>query len=102
MIAPIQSTADALRYNVTQATEDQFLRIARSKYGVGNAPQFGQFTRFKNTQALFARIDWQINAKNLLTIRDNYIYDLDNQSDGDNTTSTCMRCTAPARALITA
>ncbi|MFD2938299.1 TonB-dependent receptor [Spirosoma flavum] len=86
LIAPIQSTADALRYNVTQATEDKFLSIARSKYGVGNAPQFGQFTRVKNTQALFARIDWQINAKNLLTIRDNYIYDLDNQSDGDNTT----------------
>ena len=85
LIAPIQSTADALRYNVTQATEDQFSSIARSKYGVGNAPQFGQFTRFKNTQALFGRIDWQLNAKNLLTIRDNYIYDLDNQSDGDNT-----------------
>lgn len=85
LIAPIQSTADALRYNVTQATEDNFLRIARSKYGVGNTPQFGQFTRFKNTQALFGRIDWQLNARNLLTIRDNYIYDLDNQSDGDNT-----------------
>lgn len=86
LIAPIQSTADALRYNVTQATEDQFLSIARSKYGVGNEPQFGQFTRFKNTHALFGRIDWQINAKNLLTIRNNYIYDLDNQSDNDNTT----------------
>ncbi|MDR6198012.1 carboxypeptidase regulatory-like domain-containing protein [Siphonobacter sp. SORGH_AS_0500] len=86
LIAPIQTAADVLRYNITQATEDQFLKIARSKYGVGNAPQFGQFNRFKNTHALFGRIDWQLNSKNLLTIRNNFIYDMDNQSDGDNTT----------------
>lgn len=86
LIAPIQSTTDALRYNITQATEDAFSAIATSKYGVASTPQFGQFSRFKNTHALFGRIDWQLNAKNLLTIRDNYIYDMDNQSDGDNTT----------------
>jgi len=86
LIAPIQSDADALRYNITQTTEDKFLSIARSKYGVGPTPQFGQFSRFKNTHALFARIDWQIGKKSLLTIRDNFIYDMDNQSDGDNTT----------------
>ncbi|RFM27799.1 carboxypeptidase regulatory-like domain-containing protein [Deminuibacter soli] len=86
LIAPIQSNADALRYNVTQQTQDDFLRIARAKYGVANSPQFGQFSRFKNTHALFGRIDWQLGRKSLLTIRDNFIYDMDNQSDGDNTT----------------
>jgi hypothetical protein len=84
-IANIQSADDEKRYNVTQATLDNFLSIARTKYGVANSPQVGQFDKFKNTHAGFARIDWQINAKNLLTIRDNFIYDLDNQSDGDNT-----------------
>jgi hypothetical protein len=86
LIAPIQSNTDALRYNITQATQDQFLSIARSKYGVANSPQFGQFSRFKNTHALFGRVDWQLGRKSLLTIRDNFIYDMDNQSDGDNTT----------------
>lgn len=84
-IANIQSADDEKRYNVTQATLDKFLDIARSKYGVANSPQVGQFDKFKNTHAGFARIDWQINAKNLFTIRDNFVYDLDNQSDGDNT-----------------
>jgi len=84
-IANIQSADDEKRYNVTQNTLNNFLTIARNKYGVANSPQFGQFDKFKNTHAGFARIDWQINAKNLFTIRDNFIYDLDNQSDGDNT-----------------
>jgi hypothetical protein len=84
-IANIQSADDEKRYNVTQATLDNFLTIARNKYGVAKSPQVGQFDKFKGTHAGFARIDWQINAKNLFTIRDNFIYDMDNQSDGDNT-----------------
>ena len=84
-IANIQSAADEKRFNVTQATLDQFLTIARGKYGVAATPQFGQFDKKKNTHAVFGRIDWQLNQKNLLTIRDNFIYDMDNQSDGDNT-----------------
>jgi hypothetical protein len=84
-IANIQSADDEKRYNVTQATLDNFLTIARNKYGVAKSPQVGQFDKFKGTHAGFARIDWQINPKNLFTIRDNFIYDMDNQSDGDNT-----------------
>lgn len=84
-IANIQSEADEKRYNVTQATLDSYLGIARAKYGVAASPQVGQFDKKKNTHAGFARIDWQINPRNLFTIRDNFIYDLDNQSDGDNT-----------------
>ena len=84
-IADIHSAADEKIYSVTQETLDKYLAIARSKYGVANSPQFGQFAKPKSTDALFARIDWQLDEKNLLTIRDNYIYDMDNQSDGDNT-----------------
>ncbi|SEV89832.1 Carboxypeptidase regulatory-like domain-containing protein [Chitinophaga sp. YR573] len=84
-IANIQSAADEKRNNVTQATLDQFLVIARGKYGVASSPQFGQFDKKKNTHAVFGRIDWQLNSRNLLTVRDNFIYDMDNQSDGDNT-----------------
>lgn len=84
-IANIQSAADEKRYNVTQNTLDQFLGIARSKYGVSSSPQFGQFGKKKNTHALFGRIDWQLSEKSLLTLRDNFIYDMEDQSDGDNT-----------------
>lgn len=84
-IANIQSAADEKVYNVTQATLDQYLQIARAKYGVANSPQFGQFDKKKNTHALFGRIDWQLGQRNVLTIRDNFIYDMDYQSDGDNT-----------------
>ncbi len=84
-IANIQSAADEKRLNVTQETLDTFLSIARSKYGVSDAKQVGQFSKKKNTHALFGRIDWQLSQKSLLTIRDNFIYDMDNQSDDDNT-----------------
>lgn len=85
IIADVRSAADERIYNVTQASLDRFSSIARSKYGVANSPQFGQFAKPKSTDAGFARIDWQINSRNLLTIRDNFVYDMDKESDGDNT-----------------
>jgi hypothetical protein len=84
-IADIRTPADEKINNVTQSTLDQYLTIARNKYGVANSPQFGQFPKPKSTNALFARIDWQLNEKNLLTIRNNFINDMDHQSDDDNT-----------------
>lgn len=83
-IANIQSTEDEAANRVTQATLDNFLGIARSNYGVANTPQFGAFDKGKGTDAFFARIDWQLNARNLLTIRDNFVTEIDNQSEGDN------------------
>lgn len=85
IIADVRSAADEKIFNVTRATLDRFQSIAQSKYGVANSPQFGQFDKPKSTDAGFLRVDWQLNSKNLLTIRDNFIYDMDNQSDGDNT-----------------
>ena len=72
-IADIKTAADESRYNVTQSTLDRYLDIARTKYGVSNEPQFGEFGKKKQTNAVFARIDWQLNATNLLTIRNNFI-----------------------------
>ncbi|AMR31570.1 TonB-dependent receptor [Mucilaginibacter sp. PAMC 26640] len=98
-IANIQSADDEKRNNVTQGTLDNFLTIARNKYGVANSPQVGQFDKTKNTHAGFARIDWQINSKNLFTIRDNFVYDLDNQSDGDNTAINIYEVYSTRKAL---
>lgn len=83
-IADIKSAADEKRYNVTQSTLDQYLEIARNKYGVAGSPQFGSFDKKQATDAVFARIDWQLNATNLLTIRDNYVNDRNKQALGDN------------------
>lgn len=84
-IADIQTTEDIARYKVTQATLDEFTRIAVGKYGASADRLFGSFDKKKKTDAAFARIDWQLNDKNLLTIRNNFVYDMDNQQEGDNT-----------------
>lgn len=80
----IQSAADEAAFRVTSETLDRFLQIARDEYGVSNNPQFGSFDKRRGTDALFGRIDWQLNRKHLLTIRNNYVYELDNLSEGDN------------------
>ena len=83
-IANIQGVADEAANRVTQATLDRFSAIARSKYGVSNNPQFGAFAKKKGTDAIFAKIDWQLNAKNLLSIRNNMVIENDMLSEGDN------------------
>jgi len=85
IIADVQSTADELRFNVTRATLDNFVNIARNKYGVSNLPQYGSFEKKRNSDAAFARIDWQINSKNLLTVRNNFTYDNNKLGLTDNT-----------------
>jgi len=84
-IADIQGPADEQRLSVTQSTLDQFLTIARGKYGVAGSQQFGSFDKRENTDAIFARVDFQLGSKNLLTVSNNYIYDYNNQNIGDNT-----------------
>ncbi|RDC66153.1 TonB-dependent receptor [Adhaeribacter pallidiroseus] len=83
-IANIQGLADEAVNQVTQETLDSFLSIARAKYGVSNNPQFGAFGKKKGTDAMFARIDWQINSKNLLTLRNNFVREKDPLSEDDN------------------
>ncbi|MBC3784643.1 TonB-dependent receptor [Spirosoma utsteinense] len=85
IIADVQSPADETRFNVTRTTLDRFVNIARSQYGVANTPQYGSFNKTRGSDAAFARIDWQINAKNLLTIRDNYTNDRNKLGLQDNT-----------------
>ncbi|EFK36206.1 Uncharacterised protein [Chryseobacterium gleum] len=85
VIADIKSPDDEKRFNTTTQTLNQFLDIARAKYGVGNTPQFGTFDKVRNSDAAFLRLDWQINEKNLLTLRNNFTYDLNKNGLGDNT-----------------
>ncbi len=75
IIADINSEADEKRFNVTNATLDEFVNIGRNKYGLGNERQYGAFDKKRGSDAIFGRIDWQINEKNLLTIRNNFTSD---------------------------
>src|SRR5690606_30158591 len=85
IIADINSPTDERRFNVTQSTLDEFVEIGRSKYGLGAGPQYGSFGKNRGSDAVFARIDWQLNDRNLLTIRDNYTNDRNKLGLADNT-----------------
>jgi Carboxypeptidase regulatory-like domain len=85
VIADVQSAADESIFNVTKATLDNFVSVARTKYGVSSKAQYGSFDKNRGSDAAFARLDWQINAKNLLTIRDNYTNDRNKLGLTDNT-----------------
>jgi len=85
IIADVNGAADEARFRITNSTLSQFLDIARTKYGVANTPQYGTFDKKRGSDAAFARLDWQINDRNLLTIRDNYTNDRNPLGLGDNT-----------------
>ncbi len=85
IIADIKTAADEARFNITNATLNSFVDIARTKYGVSNKPQFGTFDKKRGTDAGFLRLDWQVNDKNLLTVRDNYTNDRNPLGLADNT-----------------
>lgn len=85
IIADINGPADEARFRITNSTLEEFAGVARAKYGVASSDQYGSFDKKRGTDAAFARLDWQINEKNLLTIRDNYTNDRNPLGLADNT-----------------
>lgn len=83
-IADIRTPQDEVTNSLSRVSLDRFLAIARGKYGVSESPQTGSFDKNRYSHAAFARIDWQVNEKNLLTIRNNYSRDLNVQGVNDN------------------
>lgn len=74
-----------MRFNISQESLSRYLQIARTKYGVADSPQTGSFDKRRYSHTAFARLDYQINSKNLLTIRNNFSWDLNSQGVNDNT-----------------
>lgn len=97
-IADIQSTADEKRFSIQKDTLNRFLNIARSKYGVSDANQTGSFDKKRHTDAAFLRVDWQLNEKNLLTLRNNYVNDRAPLGRDDNTSINLYEVYADAHA----
>lgn len=85
LIADVRSEADEVLYRINQSTLDDYLAIARSKYGVSDQTQFGAIDKGRTSDAGFLRLDWQIDSKNLLTIRNNFTFDDNPLGLGDNT-----------------
>lgn len=71
-IANIQSDDDANRLGITQTNLNRFLQIGRDSYGLSDSQQIGQFDRETEANNLFIRLDWQINDKHRLTLRNLY------------------------------
>jgi hypothetical protein len=71
-IADINNAADESRLGIRLDTLQKFVDIARSQYGVSDDQQFGEFARKTVANTVFARIDWQLNNKHRLTLRNNF------------------------------
>lgn len=83
-IADIRTPEDENRYNLSQESLDRYLQIARNDYGVAETAQTGSFGKKRYSHTAFARIDYQINKSNLLSIRNNFSRDLNSQGVSDN------------------
>ena len=72
-IANVINKDEELRFGITKDNLDRLVQIGRDKYGLNpTREQYGQFLRKNVANALFARLDWQINPKNTLTFRNNF------------------------------
>jgi hypothetical protein len=80
-IADMKSDADANALGISRAVLDSVVTIGRTKYGLGSGAQTGEFGRKTLANTFFARLDWQINDRHRLTLRNNY-------SDWNNPNST--------------
>lgn len=85
-IADIHGVNDEIQYNLSQTTLDSYLQIARNKYGLPHTDEVGSFDKKSSTNSVFARLDWQINPTNLLSVRNNLNINSQPYSQGDNTT----------------
>lgn len=71
-VADIRTENDELAMNLTRNILDQVVDIGREKYGVSQERQTGIFDQLSIQNALFTRLDWQINDKNTLTFVNNF------------------------------
>ncbi len=83
-IAPVTDAIQEQNFGITKANLEQLIEVARAKYGLKNTQQYGDFSRETEANALFARIDWQINDRNKLTFRNNLTTWNAPQSQSDN------------------
>ena len=57
-IADIRTDADAIANRISKGALDTFINIARTKYGLGNNQQVGEFGRKTVANTFLLRLDW--------------------------------------------
>ncbi|MGD1889585.1 MAG: carboxypeptidase regulatory-like domain-containing protein, partial [Cyclobacteriaceae bacterium] len=71
-IADIDNERDEQDLGIRRDTLQRFIDVARRVYGVSDEQQVGEFGRETVANTLFTRIDWQLNDRHQLTLRNNY------------------------------
>jgi len=84
LIADIQTVEDQIALGLSRESLDRYLQISRDLYGVSASDQTGSFDRRRVTNTFFGRVDWQLDNSNLLTFRNNFTRDSNNQGVNDN------------------
>jgi outer membrane receptor protein involved in Fe transport len=72
----LQTAPDAASIRASGISPDtltKVINIAKSRYGYDLAQEIGAFKQNIDESAVFGRIDWQINDRHTLTVRDNYL-----------------------------
>ena len=72
----LQTATDAASVRAAGINVDtlaKLVSIARSAYGYDLAQEIGAFKQNIDESAVFGRLDWQINDRHTLTVRDNYL-----------------------------
>jgi hypothetical protein len=72
----LQTALDAATMRAAGIHPDTLVKlqnIARTTYGYDLAQEVGAFKQNIDESAVFGRIDWQINDRHTLTVRDNYL-----------------------------
>jgi len=62
---------------ITKANLDQVVNIMEKQFGFPAGPQYGTISITQETKNAFAKFDWNINKKNLLTLKYNYLHFVD-------------------------
>ncbi|MEN3338263.1 MAG: hypothetical protein V7647_1939, partial [Acidobacteriota bacterium] len=72
----LQTGTDAASIRASGINPDtlaKLVNIARTTYGYDLAQEIGAFKQNIDESAVFGRVDWQINDRHTLTVRDNYL-----------------------------
>lgn len=62
---------------ITKANLDKIVGIMENQFGFPASPQYGTINIVQETKNAFAKFDWNINKKNLLTLKYNYLHFVD-------------------------
>lgn len=96
----IRGPEDEIDFGIASDSLGRLMNILASEYGLQNVDrQLGSFTRSPLNQALFARVDWQLNGNHTLTLRNNLTRWSDPEFRGGDQRITLLEAKEGSRSL---